>query len=372
MTNKEIYKQLCETEGCSIPLFLQYWWMETVCAGKAWDVALVFGDVQSKKFSLTPNEGATVVGAMPYLIGTRLGMRFVIQPQLTQYNGPWYNYRFMQESFEQRGGMGVCQENERLEFEKKVADKLMLHLSRLKLAYFDQHFSPSVTNWLPFHWWGYKQTTRYTYRINDLSDMDKVFANFDYHECQKKLLRLKDRFEVTLDMTPTAFADLHVRYLRHRNRKDIVPHSLIVGLCSEALRQGRGAIVALRPVGEEVIAAARFVVWDEEKASSLLSAFNPDTYTNVITDRLVWKCIAFVADKTKVYDFEGSMDMNIEKYYRHFGAVQTPFHRITKSDSRLFEILLRVKAARERRELTRRNKSRAKQHPKHKKHRSRK
>ena len=38
MGNKEVYKSLCQTEGSRIPLFLQHWWMETVCAGKQWDV----------------------------------------------------------------------------------------------------------------------------------------------------------------------------------------------------------------------------------------------------------------------------------------------------------------------------------------------
>ena len=38
--NKEKYKQLCEAEGSRIPLFQQYWWMETVCEGKQWDVLL--------------------------------------------------------------------------------------------------------------------------------------------------------------------------------------------------------------------------------------------------------------------------------------------------------------------------------------------
>ena len=78
MNNKETYKHLCETEGCAIPLFLQYWWMDTVCSGKQWDVALA-RDTQGH-----------ITAAMPYLIGSKMGLRYVLQPQLTQYNGPWY------------------------------------------------------------------------------------------------------------------------------------------------------------------------------------------------------------------------------------------------------------------------------------------
>ena len=66
MTNKELYRQLCETEGSRIPLFQQYWWMETVCEGKEWDVLL------SQKES-------RIEGALPYLIGYRMGLRFIVQ-----------------------------------------------------------------------------------------------------------------------------------------------------------------------------------------------------------------------------------------------------------------------------------------------------
>ena len=40
MTNKEIYQQL--SEKYDLPLFMQYWWLEGVSAGKDWDVLLLF------------------------------------------------------------------------------------------------------------------------------------------------------------------------------------------------------------------------------------------------------------------------------------------------------------------------------------------
>lgn len=32
-----------------------------------------------------------------------------------------------------------------------------------KFDYFNMNFHYSITNWLPFYWRGFKQTTRYTY-----------------------------------------------------------------------------------------------------------------------------------------------------------------------------------------------------------------
>ena len=40
MTNKDIYKFICEKEK-SIPIFSQYWWMQAVCPAGDWDVYLV-------------------------------------------------------------------------------------------------------------------------------------------------------------------------------------------------------------------------------------------------------------------------------------------------------------------------------------------
>ncbi len=52
MSNKDIYKQLCET-STEIPLFEQPWWLDVVC--KQWDVAIA-------------RKGDRITGTWPYPI----------------------------------------------------------------------------------------------------------------------------------------------------------------------------------------------------------------------------------------------------------------------------------------------------------------
>ena len=85
--NKEKYRQICETEGVRIPLFQQYWWWETVCRGKRWDVLLSERDGQ-------------VRGAMPYVDGRRLCLRHSLMPQLTMFTGPWLADNADKEAFD--------------------------------------------------------------------------------------------------------------------------------------------------------------------------------------------------------------------------------------------------------------------------------
>lgn len=358
-TNKDRYQLLCEQQP--LPLFLQHWWMEAVCAGKEWDVCLVFGQKGAKKFSLEEHEGDQVVGAMPYLIRHRLGFRFVLQPQLTQYNGPWYNYAFLPEGYS---------ESQRMEFEKKVADKLLLHLQRLNLHYFQQNFAPQVTNWLPYHWWGYSQTTRYTYRLEDLSDLEAVFARFDRHHRASKIRRAEELLSVDPTMTPAQFEAYHQAYWSRKGKGDVLPTGLISRVAQAAVERGQGAILAVRDKATSQLMGARFVSWDASCAYSLLSALTMGSHPNGTSPMLFWECLKVAVEHgAKAFDFEGSMDMNIEQSYRLYGALQTPYHQIYKSNSPLFLGLLRMKERREKKRLTKRVRQAHASNPKPQHHR---
>lgn len=326
MTNKEKYKLLCEAEECNIPLFLQYWWMQTVCEGKQWDVLLAYNNPDNPAEQSVDN----IIGALPFLMGSRLGMSFVLQPQLTQYNGPFYRYP------------DALNEMRRLSFEQKVCDQLIAQLKDLRLAYFNQNFSPSITNWLPFYWQGFSQTTRYTYRINDLSRPDEVFANFDHSKRQRHILKLAPLYTTDESLSPLDFANFHVAYWQSRGQRDLLSHDFIVRICQTAIQRRQGLILGLRD-SEGVLRAARFVVWDSCCAYSLLSALHPEHYDNSLSALLFWYIFQRLSNATKAFDFEGSMDPGIEYSYRSYGAVQTPYFQITMCRNPLFQILLKIK-----------------------------
>ena len=63
----------------------------------------------------------------------------------------------------------------RLETEKRLLGELIEMLPPFDV--FRQCFSPTLTNWLPFYWAGFQATVRYTYRIEDLSDLDGSAAS---------------------------------------------------------------------------------------------------------------------------------------------------------------------------------------------------
>ena len=317
MTAKEQYRLFCESAGPQVPLFQQYWWMETVCRGKQWDVALAF-------------DGDWLSGAMPYHYGKKRGVSFVLQPQLTQYSGPLYLYP---------DGLS---ESRRLEFETTVARQLLAQVEARKPAVFLQSFAPGVTNWLPYYWAGFRQTTRYTYRIEDISDPDRLLEQFDRQKRQRKIHRFAHSTTTRFDMEPADFARFHRQYWLQRGQKDLLDSDFVEHVCREAIGRGQGVIASLHD-GDGNLLAARFAAYDSRCAYSLMSALDVDRHRSGHSECLFWTLMQHLADKSCAFDFEGSMDEGIEYFYRSFGAVQTPYFQISKYRNLLFELLIRKK-----------------------------
>lgn len=317
--NKERYRELCEAEGSKIPLFQQYWWMETVCTGKQWDVAIA------------TDSNNHLLAALPYLIRKRFGMRYILQPQLTQFSGPWFSIP------------ADMSDRRRIDFEHSACNQLIDELQALHLDYFLQCFSPSITDWLPFYWRGYKQTTRYSYRIDDISDPERVFNSFDRtKERQRRIRRISDSYGIDTHVDTDTFIKLHNDYWLSRGQRDILPNDLMRNVINTAIARKQGLILGVNDTDGN-LAAAWFAVYDDLCAHALLSAKSPNVQSADVTALIIWRMIEFLSSRTKAFDFEGSMESSLEYFYRSFGARQVPLMEVSRVNNPLFPLLLKLK-----------------------------
>ena len=79
LSNKEKYVQFCNANK-SVPLFLQPCWMNAVCKKKDWWEVFLF------------EENREIKGVFVCYFTKKMGMKFIIQPMLSQYNGIWLKY----------------------------------------------------------------------------------------------------------------------------------------------------------------------------------------------------------------------------------------------------------------------------------------
>jgi hypothetical protein len=322
--NRQKYREFCKVKR-SIPIFSKDWWLDATCGVDNWDVVLV-------------EKGDLIIASLPYFI-RKTSFKFVPKsiknifqisriclPPLTQTMGVYIDYPPNQNA------------TKRLSFEKDICNKLIEQLPRVDR--FSQNFDYNFTNWLPFYWKGFRQTTRYTYVIENLTNLDETFSYFS-HAKRKNIKKAKKEVTVKFDLSAKDFYENHRLTLKKQNTTINYSFDTFNRIYDAVYSQGCGKTIYAEDDNKR-IHAALFVVWSEESAYDLISTIDPDFRTIGAATLLIQEIIKYVAPKTKCFDFEGSMIEPVEQSFRQFGTVQKPYFAISKTDSFILELALFV------------------------------
>ena len=298
MTNKEQYRALCKSEP-SIPLFMQDWWMDSVCAGKHWDVLL------------QTDSNGEIVAAMPYLLGKRAWMQYIVMPQMTQIGGLWIKPEYHHHHTEIQQ---ICQE-------------ICQQLDRLNVAYYYQHFPINSHAIEPFKSLGFKAKERITYRIEDLSNLDKLIAAFSKNKKRQLQKALSLHMDDTLGVED--FYRFHTESLQERGKQISYSREFLLVLDRKASRLQQRQIIAIRNANNELLAAA-FLVWDKHSLYYLIPCYNEKYKDSGASALLVLEAIKLARKLGVAFDFEGSMIRGVANHYKQFGSTATQYYSIEK------------------------------------------
>lgn len=285
-------------------IFHQDWWLNAV-APNSWGEVVI-------------NRGGQVHARLPYVIRRKYGLNLIVMPPLTPFLGPWM-----------RPHEGKYAS--KISDEKQLMNELIEQIPHFDL--FQQNFHHSITNWQPFYWKNFQQTTRYTYCIPDLSDLNKVWESFR-ESTRREIRKARSRFnlKVRTDLPVDVFIDLHIQTFDRQERNLPYPISLVRRLDAACLEHNvRRIFIAEDEQGQRH--AGVYIVWDEYSAYYLMGGGHPSLRTSGATSLCMWEAIQFASTVTKSFDFEGSMIEPIERFFRSFGAHQTPYFQITKYNS---------------------------------------
>lgn len=308
MTSKEKYRLLCEQEP-SIPIFSQAWWLDSV-AGDDWNVVLV-----EKK--------GKVQASLPFTTHKRLGLTIIDQPTLTQNLGPWLR-------------PSTAKYARKLSQEKDLLQKLFSELPIF--ARYNQNWHPQRTNWLPLFWLGYEQTTRYTYRIEDLTNTEAVWKAFEANiRTDTRKAENKESIKVRSDLPLDDFLNLNEKVFLRQGLALPYTKDLVYRLDAAAsANNARKIFIAEDEQGRHH--AAVYLIWDDNTAYYLMGGGDPELRNSGATSLCMWEAIKFAATVTKSFDFEGSMLESVERFFRAFGAKQTPYFTVSKTNSKVLKL----------------------------------
>jgi hypothetical protein len=312
MPAKASYRDFCRTAP-DVPVFAQAWYLDACATGGDWDVVLV-------------REAERIVAALPYFFKQRGPFRYVTMPPFVKMLGPYLLPELR----------GV------LKKEHPILQELIAQLP--EFAAFKQNFYPTCTNWLPFYWNKFQQTTYYTYRINGLQDLTQVEAGIN-RNIRRNLQKAREQVSVVHALGPERFYEL--------NKMSFDRQSLPMPYSWEQFRrhdealaqqQARQFFFAVDAQGR--VHSASYLIWDKQAAYYHLSGDDPALRESGAGILLIWEAIRYASEVLGLpcFDFEGSMLPAVERIRVQFGAVQTPYFFVWKYNSRAFRLLEQLKS----------------------------
>lgn len=300
--SKERYDKFVESSPQS-SIYSSPWWLDVVTEGN-WDIA-----------ALVNNDG--IKAAIPYRIKRHKGGCTAILPiPLSLYNGVLLR---------PCEGKYATQLSEQIELMSELIDILP------NTDYVRLKFHHALQNWQPFFWKGFQQTTTYTYIIRDLSE-ESVWSGMR-ENIRREIKKAQRQLTVRDDLGIEVFFDVYVATFERQKMQ--VPHTLpflkrLDKACAQ--RECRQMLFASDAQGN--IHAAVYIVWDSHSAYYLIGGGDPELRTSGAHSLLMWEAIRHVSGFVKEFNFAGSMNQAIERFFRGFGAQQVPVIEVFKENNK--------------------------------------
>jgi len=274
-------------------LFCTSTWLDAVAPGRWRSHAL--------------EENGRVVAAWPTVVRTtRFGEVHVGAP-LTPFLGPLFP-----------PGEGARRRSREIAFVESLLEQIG------PFAHLEARCNPAFDYWTPLRWHGFRQTTNYTWRLPDLSDLDAVFAG-----CRENIrghVRAAEKNGMTVaEGELSEFLELHRRRFA-RDPEGIERIDAAIG----APERGRRTILLARDADGDVRAGGYFV-HDDRFTTYLLAA--TDAEARGAAALVLWEAIKRASARGTAFDFEGSMLRHVESFVRSFGGVPAPYSIVWRTPS---------------------------------------
>jgi lipid II:glycine glycyltransferase (peptidoglycan interpeptide bridge formation enzyme) len=285
-------------------IFEQPWWLDAV-APDAWDAVEIL-------------RGGEIAARLPYVVKQKRGLKALTMPPLTLTLGPWLK-------------PSTAKYANQLSEQKELMTSLIEQLP--PCDYFSQYFHHSVTNWLPFYWRGFEQTTRYTYVIEALEDLEQVWEQLS-KTVRRKIRKAEKQVAVRTDLGIERFLDINALTFK-RQGLDVPYGRDVVRRLDAACAKHQASRMFFAEDARGRIHGVLYFVWDRNSAYALLGGGDPELRNSGADSLLTWEAIRFAATMTKRFNLAGSMIESIEHFNRPFGGVQTPYFHVTRFSRRM-------------------------------------
>ena len=286
-------------------LFEQPWWLDIVAPGK-WKELFVF----DKNGEIIARQAIAFDGNRVYM------------PKMTQTMGIWMSKNV-------NGDYGA---------QKRILQDLKEQMKVFRYIHFS--LAPENQYVLPYLWFQYSIEPRFTYRINDLTNLEKLYEGLN-KTAKKNIKAAKNKVSISYEINFTELWEMLNATFKAQNRKNPMSKQLVYDIVTMCEREQSGKYICAKDKEGNIHSCAYFV-YDENVCYYLLGASDVKYRASGAQSLVLWEGIRFASEHSKVFDFEGSMIEGIENFFRQFNCENTVYYDVYKR-SLLSEFLHIVK-----------------------------
>jgi len=275
-----------------------------------------FDDYQSKTIVCTYKK--SIVGGIPLPYTKRYGIKFAVNPPFTPYLGVIFkenDYKY----------------TKKLSFEKRLS-KLIAENIKDFAPYMEYSFHYNFVDAQPFIWTGFSVKPHYTYVLNLDEPLNSILGNMEKDTRNRVVKASKYNIEF-FDASPNKMAELTFLTYARKNQKP--PYSKQAYEKYLDIFSKNKTVKAIMAKDKNDLLAGGVIVYDGRRAYYLIGCVNPKSAYSGIGQLVIWNLVKYSKDMLglKEFDFEGSMNENIERFFRGFGGKLTQPYSIYKNNT---------------------------------------
>lgn len=216
--------------------------------------------------------------------------------------------------------------------QQKLMTTVAQAINSLKCAAVEINVLPAF--WLPFHWADFNVLPRVTFRLNTEIEKDRLFSNLRSN-IQRHIKKSEQNHQLIESTDSNLLFELNKESYERKNQKHPFNPEILNKLCDYLLTSGKGRLLVAQNSQNQPIAAALFGM-DKSHVYYLTGGVLTDFKAEGAMSRLLWEGILWAKSHNLNFDFEGSMNQNIAKFFASFGAEPFTYYQIGKVNSKVY------------------------------------
>ena len=261
------------------------------------------------------NKNNELVGGMTVGVKCILGVEIIMAQPMSPGTGPFYKAK----------AKGYVKQ---IEERRAILEALANYIEAQRFPIVSLVFSPELIDVLPFIWRDYKVVVRYTYRI-DLSQSEEDLLKGMSGDTRNMIKKAEkdglcctrvDNMVDVYSLLKKTFARQKLSFSTSQEQKILFDYA----------KSGNSAAFVTYLNGRP--SSAVFTIKDRQTCYYIMGGYDSQNKHNGAGSLALYKAILQAkADGCSMFDFEGSIVPQIEKYFRGFGGRLTPYFVANKA-----------------------------------------